>query len=133
MLYNKKIFERVFCFEGKYWYRNIFQIPCYFRCIHRLVKYGYDEMAHWDTYSWFIDNMKDILTHYRKHHIGYPLGITCEEWDSNIDKMISLLSDMEEWNPKYEDLSIEDTYRETEKAKNEFFELFSKCFYNLWD
>lgn len=145
MLYNKKIFERVFCFKGKYWYRNISQIPYYLRCIHRLIKYGYDEMAHWETFGWFIDSMRDILTHYRKHHMSYPLGVTCEEWEAKVDKMISLLNDMDECNPKYEteeyqkdfhgnklrdQLKIDDAMME---AKDEFFKLFAEHFYSLWD
>ena len=89
--------------------------------------------------------MRDILTEYRKSHIGYPLGITCEEWEAKVDKLISLLNDMDELNPIYvaeeyqkdfhgnklqDQLKIDDAMTE---AKDEFFKLFAEHFYSLWD
>ena len=134
---NKKIFKRCFDYRGKYWYMNLKQIPLYFELMHHLIKYGYDEYATWETFDWFIDTMKSILTSYRKHHWGYPIDIEAEEWDNIIDKMIALLDDMDECNPKYEieEYEKEPTkkYDEMNAAKDEFFKLFSKYFYNLWD
>ena len=73
LFYNEKIFKRCFNWRGKYWYKNIKEIPLYFRLMHHLIKYGYDEYATWETFDWFINIMKDILTYYRKHHHGYPV------------------------------------------------------------
>lgn len=140
MMYNKKIFKRIFWYDKKYWYKNITRIPAYFRAINFLIKNGYDRYAHWETYNWFIDTMKNVLTEYRKSHIGYPCDSTMEDYDADIDKMISLLGDMDELNPKYETEeycnTLQDVLKvndEMEKAKEEFLKLFSKYFYNLWD
>ena len=145
MLYNKRIFKRIFWYDKKYWYKNIARIPDYFGAINFLIKNGYDRYAHWETFEWFTHTMRDILTEYRQSHIGYPCKFTCEEWDAKVDKMISLLNDMDECNPKYEteeyqkdfhgnklqdQLKIDDAMTE---AKDEFFKLFAEHFYSLWD
>lgn len=129
MFYNKIIFKRCFYHTKKYWYKNLKQIPLFFKLTHYLIKHGYDEYATWMTFSWFIDTMKSILISYRKNHCGYPIDLENEEWNNIIDKMISLLDDMDEDNPKYNKGDFEEMY----KSKDEFFKLFSKYFYNLWD
>lgn len=145
MFYNKKIAERCFSFKGKRWYKNIKNIPLYFKLINHLVKKGYDEYATWETFDWFIHTMKSILTDYKKDHYGYPVidfNLSDEEnierWEAIIDKMLSLLDDMNENNEKYQyegfDIAIEERNHMMQvEAKNEFFILFSKYFYDLWD
>ena len=144
MFYNKNIFKRCFNWRGKYWYKNIKEIPLYFRLMHHLVKYGYDEYATWETFDWFIDTMKSILTVYRNHHYGTKLiddKCTWEEneekWNGIIDRMIELLDLMDECNPKYDAPEYEKDLwkadREMNAAKDEFFQLFAKYFYYLWD
>lgn len=145
-MYNKKIFERCFSYRGKYWYLNIKEIPRYFKLMHHLIKYGYDEYATWETFDWFIDTMKSILTEYRKYHWGYPGdGRTAEEWDAEIDRAVELLHLMDENTYEvdlddYNELSLEqinEQYKERHKmmddAKDEFFKWFSENFYTLWD
>jgi hypothetical protein len=121
--------------------------------MHHLIKYGYDEYATWETCSWFIDTMKSIIPHY-KNHMGVPIVLDNYSWDnpdqqlmdenadkwySIIDRMIELLDVMDECNPKYYTKEYDDyggykkQHEEMNAAKNEFFELFSKYFYNLWD
>lgn len=151
MFYNKKIFQRCFRYKGRYWYKNIKEIPLYFRLIHHLVKHGYDEYASWETFSWFIDTMKSILTKYRDGHQGipivvdnYPWIVKTEEdkkiehenevkWDAIVNRMIELLDDMDECNHKYDDCDWKVKDAEMNAAKDEFFELFSKYFFCLWD
>lgn len=137
MFYNKKIFKRCFCYRGRYWYKNIKHIPLYFKLMHHLVKYGYDEYATWETFDWFIDTMKSILTSYRENHCGYPCDLSEEGWDKIIDHMIELLDLMDECNSKYDAEEYEKDwkkrYDEMYAAKDEFFKLFSEYFYNLWD
>ena len=146
LFYNERIFKRCFNWRGKYWYKNIKEIPLYFRLMHHLIKHGYDEYATWETFDWFIDTMKDILTYYRNHHQGYPVAPNFNdllqeeldaEYDKDLDKMISLLDDMDENNPKYEAEEYQKDYgkhyEEMNIAKDEFFKLFAKYFYNLWD
>ena len=145
MFYNKKIAERCFSFKGKRWYKNIKNIPLYFKLINHLVTKGYDEYATWETFDWFIHTMKSILTDYKKSHCGYPitdLSLSDEEneknWEDIIDTMLSLLDDMDEENEKYQyegyDMKREECNHIAQvRAKDKFFELFSKYFYNLWD
>ena len=137
MFYNEKIFKRCFDWPAKYWYKNIKRIPLYFKLMHHLVKYGYDEYAHWETFNWFIDTMKLILMSYRKNHCGFPMELDEETWDKTIDHMLELLDLMDECNPKYVSeeymLGCSKKYKEMEEAKDEFFQLFAKYFYNLWD
>ena len=153
IFYNKQIFDRCFAYRGRYWYKNIGRIPRYFKLIHHLIKYGYDKYAIWETFDWFIYTMKSILERYRSTHTGVPILIedypfdssddskeskekrksNDELWDSIIDKMICLLDDMDENNPKYRYLDFREQDKLIEEAKNEFFKLFSEYFYNLWD
>lgn len=145
MFYNKNIFQRCFCYKGKYWYKNITSIPLYFKLMHELIKYGYDEIATWETFNWFINTMKSVLTRYNKTRQGTPLLGSLEDanieedekmWQQIIKRMLELLDKMDEeyyisqmkTKHKYEDY-----YPEMEKAKDEFFKLFSEHFYRLWD
>ena len=155
MFYNKKIFKRCFNWRGKYWYKNIKEIPLYFKQLHHLIKHGYDVGAHWETYGWFLDTFRPILKYYRENHYGTPVLIddfpadtgtpegkakadeNSAKWNVIVDRMIELLDLMDECNPKYdapeyeEDLWLAD--REMNSAKDEFFKLFAKHFYSLWD
>ena len=144
-MYNKAIFQRCFSYKGRYWYKNIKYIPLYFKLMHHLVKYGYDEYATWETFDWFISTMRSILTTYKNTHHGYPCtsedsdeqAASEKEFDNTLDKMISLLDDMDEGNPKYhEDEYAKDMFKQDKEmnaAKDEFFKLFAKHFYSLWD
>jgi hypothetical protein len=113
--------------------------------MHHLIKYGYDEYATWETYNWFIDTMKSVLTKYNSNRYGIKI-ITgnwsdIEEnekaWNDVINRMIELLDLMDRSNPKYDteeyDTDYEKKDSEMEAAKEEFFQLFSEYFYYLWD
>lgn len=127
-MYNKKILQRCFLYSKRYWYRNIRQIPVYLHQIRYLIKHGYDEYATWDTSDWFATTMKDILRHFREEHKGCPILIG----DSILNKMIALLDDMDENNPKYNDMEYHDKENIMKKSKDEFFKLFSEHFYRLF-
>lgn len=146
IFYNKNIFKRCFNYKGKHWYKNVKEIPLYFKLMHHLIKNGYDECATWETANWFVDVMKNILTVYRESHQGYPVASFYNEkkqaeiereYDADLDMMISLLDDMDECNPKYDSKKYSKDYKlqneEMNAAKDKFFELFSKHFYSLWD
>ena len=155
MFYNKRIFQRCFSYKGRYWYKNLKYIPLYFKLIHRLVKNGYDEYAEWETFNWFIDTMKPILKNYNANRYGTAIVIDNyfellesgedaderneEAWDDIVNRMIELLDLMDECNPKYDtEIGCDiDIYKKNNEemcaAKDEFFELFSKYFYDLWD
>ena len=141
MFYNEKIFKRCFDYRGRYWYKNIKYIPLYFKLMRHLIKHGYDEYANWETFDWFIYTMKDILVTYRNNHNGYPYVSFDDKvqeqaekkYDEDLDTMIALLDDMDEGNPKYNSMKYADVNKTMDSAKDEFFELFSKYFYHLWD
>lgn len=142
IFYNEKIFKRCFNYRGRYWYKNIKYIPLYFKLIHHLVKYGYDEYATWETADWFIHTMKDILSTYRANHLGYPVVSWNDrdkqeafekEYDADFDEMLSIIDNMDECNPKYADYNTELMFEEMDIAKDRFFELFSKHFYSIWE
>ena len=200
ILYNKEIFQRCFCYRPKYWYKNVANIPCYFKAIHFLIKNGYDRYATWETFDWFMKTMSKILTAYHDTRCGTPIVIDDfkdedkestdkneNKWNEIVDRMIFLLGEMGEFTcqkknpyeeesnriydeftekygmfgkklnsqeenekeyitlhtpselPEYKDtmdkwITAErelEKYRQ--KCKDEFFELFSKYFYALWD
>ena len=103
---------------------------------------GYDDTEVFNTDLTFIDRYLKILKDFRKNHYGYPLSITNEQWDDILDEMIKHLSLMTEDNVETElkkgmPDSFEPDYKTVneiqDKHKDEFFKLFSKWFYNLWD
>ncbi len=145
---NKKIFKRCYYYRGRYFYKNIKAIPEYIRQKRFLRKHGYDITAQWATCVWFIEVMKEIIKFHRYQGHGAPIlipltdGISYSEeqqklneqkWNSKLDKMLVLLEDMDENNPKYETMDGKDSFDQMIKAKDEFFVLFSKYFYDLWD
>ena len=142
LFYNKRIFQRCFCYREKYWYKNIASIPLYFKLMHHLIKHGYDEYAEWETASWFIVTMKPILSTFRNTHHGYPVVSyddresqeqSEKEYDADLDRMIMLLESMDEDNPKYDGMDYKEQYNRMYESKDEFFKLFAKHFYSLWD
>ncbi len=103
---------------------------------------GYDSVDVFDTFSRFTERYYKILTRYRANIHSHPGTMTEEEWENIIDEMLLHLKYMDErkvdeelckdvpdnWLPciKTADMIME-------KHKDEFFKLFSKYFYNLWD
>lgn len=153
LLYNKEIFNRVFDFRGRYRYKNIKMIPTYFREIHFLVKHGYPSIAQWDTFGWFIDTMKPILENYLENRSGTPFpdghnmddeidwDEVSDKWDEELKRMIrnlelmnedNLLDGLETNDPDFVK-KYDERGKMMDKAKNEFFESFSRNFYRLWD
>lgn len=103
---------------------------------------GYDVVDTFETYSKFIDRYTKILKEYRKEHVGHIGTMTNEEWEAVIDEMLYHLHYMNEdnvddeleknvpdnWLPK-----LDMSFKIMEMHKDEFFKLFSKYFYALWD
>lgn len=112
------------------------------------LKHGYSPVAQFETFEWFMDVMKEILTNYRYNRMGSPVVIDnffdVKEENSNdfvneeaynaiLDRMIVLLDLMDEHNQLYNDMDWKEADKKKEDAKNEFFKLFSEQFYGLWD
>ena len=101
-----------------------------------------------ETFGWFMDVMKKILTNYSYNRMGSPVVIdnffdvkaenpndvdNDEAYNAILDRMIVLLDLMDEHNQLYNDMDWKEADKKKEDAKNEFFKLFSKYFYTLWD
>ena len=138
----------LFVFRGKNWWRNLKDIPIFIKRIFFTLKHGYSPVAQFETFEWFMDVMKEILTNYRYNRMGSPIVIDnffdVKEENSNdvvneeaynaiLDRMIILLDLMDEHNQLYNDMDWKEADKKKEDAKNEFFKLFSEQFYGLWD
>ena len=138
----------LFMFHGKSWWRNLKDIPIFIKRIFFVLKHGYSPAAQWETYGWFMSVMKEILTNYRYNRMGSPVVIDNffdvkeenpndvaneEAYNAILDRMIVLLDLMDEHNQLYNDMDWKEADKKKEDAKNEFFKLFSKHFYTLWD
>lgn len=138
----------LFVFRGKNWWRNLKDIPIFIKRIFFTLKHGYSPVAQFETFEWFMDVMKEILTNYRYNRMGSPVVIDnffdVKEENSNdvvneeaynaiLDRMIVLLDLMDEHNQLYDDMDWKEADKKKEDAKNEFFKLFSEQFYGLWD
>ena len=136
----------LFMFHGKDWWRNLKDIPIFIKRIFFTLKHGYSPVAQWETFSWFISVMREILINYRDNRMGTPVVIpgyhtddsisenkNIEIYNNILDEMITLLDQMDENSSAYNDISLEEKHSAMDSAKNKFFELFSKYFYTLWD
>lgn len=133
----------LFNYRGIYFWHNIKDLRIYFQRIFYVLKHGYFPQANWETYLYFIDSMKKILKEYRynRHGTGWVLNEkfdktldsdeqwkrNLEQYNKDLDEMLSLLEEMSQDPKKHEDLDLLNI------AKEKFFILFSKYFYHLWD
>lgn len=125
----------------KNWLRDIYWEIRY--GFQRMFK-GYDSVDTFETFHKFVERYTKILTEYRKKHCGIPMEFenSEEEWDKVIDEMLYHLHYMDEQTVTEElekdvpdDWTVRSNsvYEVMEKHKDEFFKLFSKYFYDLWD
>lgn len=137
---NNLIFG-LFDYPKRSWYRNLKDVPIFIKRIFFTLKHGYSPVAQFETFEWFIDVMKKILTNYRYNRTGSPVVIDNffdvvaneEAYNVILDRMIVLLDLMDEHNQLYNDMDWKEADKKKEDAKNEFFKLFSEQFYGLWD
>ena len=138
----------LFDYPKRFWYHNLKDVPVFIKRIFFTLKHGYSPVAQWETFEWFMDVMKDILTNYRYNRMGSPVVIDNffdvkeenpndvvneEAYNAILDRMIVLLDLMDEHNQLYNDMDWKEADKKKEDAKNEFFKLFSEQFYGLWD
>ena len=149
-----KITSGLFLYRGLYFWRNIKDIFILIGRVFFILKHGYNPIAKWDYYSWFIDITKDILNEYLKDHVGYKIIDDTKSpewneqaWENIIKEMMDCLARMDEnayYDTKpcrYDETGDRDDlmkwYNEVEKemeiAKRRFFLLMNKYFYDLWD
>lgn len=98
---------------------------------------GWSEYDFWNFHSYHSWMMMSVLERF-KTGMGYPMGLTEEEWQGILDEMIdgfraSLdLTDMVTYDPK-----IHKSYKEWEEPLRAKYErgmdLFRKYYLTLWD
>lgn len=126
----------LFGYRGWRWYKNIGDFWILIKRVFFILKHGYAPQALWETDCWFIGVMREILTNYRDNRIfvgffEFETKATEEnerKTNETLDHMIELLGKMD-----YENVKDDKTKREIMAAKKEFFTLFSKYFYDLWE
>lgn len=149
-----KITSGLFLYRGLYFWRNIKDIFILIGRVFFILKHGYNPIARWDYYAWFIDITKDILTEYLKDHVGYKIIDDTKSpewneqaWENIIKEMMDCLARMDEnayYDTKpcrYDETGDRDDLmkwhneveKEMEIAKRRFFLLMNKYFYDLWD
>ena len=126
-------------YKAKWWIREAYWEARY--GFQRMFK-GYDSVDTFETFAKFIDRYTKILTRLRNNHYGHPYNLTEEEWDAIIDEMIyhlkymneeTVIDELERDVPDNWSASHKTVDEILEKHKNQFFDLFSKYFYDLWD
>ena len=142
---KKNVFEKAWdvittpYYKAKHWIRDTYWQVYY--GFQRMFK-GYDAVDTFETFAKFTERYEKILKDYKKYHYGYPGDMTEEAWESVVDDMIYHLHYMDEQNvedelskgmPEGWVPSCITVDQIMERHKDEFFKLFSKHFYNLWD
>lgn len=126
-------------YKAKWWLKETYWEVRY--GFERMFK-GYDSVDTFETFAKFIERYTKILTEYRKTHIGYVWDMSEEEWDNIIDEMLyhlhymdeeTVAAELEKDVPDNWNVSAKTVSDILDKHKDEFFKLFSKYFYNLWD
>ena len=113
-----------------------------YRC--QRFKKGYSDRDVWEMRDWFIQTAKPMLRELSAKAYNYPEEAGEEQWREILLEMADLLEIMDIWDDtaarKQAGLEADDKSETTvqliraekEKAKNRFFFLFNKWFYDLW-
>lgn len=119
--------------------RIISKLKCYMQRASR----GWADCDAWNIDTWFLKVMPQILQHLKDNMYTHPVTITEAEWNSILGTMIFLLSEMDEdtCSQKNDASYTSDNFFDRERelsnyrnhCKDEFFKLFSKYFWDLWD
>jgi hypothetical protein len=97
--------------------------------IHRGL-YGYANNDVWSLDYYLAKVISNSVRHLKEHLHGYPSGLTEDEWDEILEKIIIGF----EANIKLDDVEYNSAeHKEKLKAFNIGMKLFVKYFNNLWD
>lgn len=128
-------------FLGSFWMK-LKDIPIFLKRVVYTLRHGYPPQATWEIYEWHRRVMLETLSEFRKNLHGYPYLFDDEDaspeeqydrWGAIIDEMCQYLNDMNEDNYDFSIENFEKSDLAREKAKDKFFELFSKYYFHLWD
>ena len=110
----------------------------------RRFRKGYSERDVWEMRDWFIRTAKPMLRELSAKAYNYPEEIGEEQWREILLEMADLLEIMDVWDDTAARKSagvakdnnsteaLQWISAEKEKAKERFFFLFNKWFYDLW-
>lgn len=105
---------------------------------------GYADCDVWEMRTWFLQTARPILLEMAKNVDNHPNELEFEQWREILERMAHLLELMDIWDdsalrreleiPKdaTDDNIIAQLNEKRLEAKEEFFSLFNKWFYNLW-
>lgn len=124
------------------------KLSLWFLRVYRALKFGFQRLfrgfTSQDVYALnksFISRYILILKQFKKHNDDTPYDLTKEEWNAVLDRLVYHLRMMDEENvievltkdmPEDYNPSWESVTEIMNRNKKEFFELFSKYFYDLW-
>lgn len=142
----------MFPYRGRYWYRNLANIPRAVRAYTFFLKHGYPQQAQWETAEWLRSLLIEVLTYYRYHRQGSPWVIGEGTDEDNIKAYNKILANMlwdlygmgdDYWAENdiwaalgslgAGSIDFETKERLKNDRKNDFFKIFSEHFYDLWD
>lgn len=99
----------------------------------RLVR-GFDDSELWSLDNTITSFILPRLKRFKEITCGYPSGMSKEEWNDKLEKMITAFEYLENEDLGVDDSkSVVDKYKLREKVINEGLELFVKYYNNLWD
>ena len=113
-----------------------------YRC--QRFKKGYSDRDVWEMRDWFIQTAKPMLRELSAKACNYPEEAGEEQWREILQEMADLLEIMDIWDDtaarKQAGLAPDDKSMEAAelisaekvKARDRFFSLFSKWFYDMW-
>lgn len=122
----------------------IFWLAIVYRTIKFSIQRLFRGFTDQDVYAFsksFINRYTQILKQFKEHNDATPYDLTKEEWDAVLDCLVYHLKMMDEENvievltkdmPEDYNPSWESITEIMNRNKKEFFELFSKYFYDLW-
>lgn len=110
---------------------------------HQRAKRGYSDYDQWAMQDWFVRTARPMLQTLSEKTYHYPDEVTEDQWREILAEMARLLSIMDPWEDGAarellgvpEDMHSPEIYQrisaERMKAKERFFFLFGKWFYDL--
>lgn len=114
----------------------------HYRC--QRFRKGYSDLDVWEMRDWFIRSAKPMLRELSVKTYNHPEELSEDQWREVLLEMANLLDIMDIWDDaaarKQASLASEEESAdavqkisaEKEKAKDRFFLLFNKWFYDLW-
>ena len=111
---------------------------------HQRAKKCYADCDAWEMRTWFVNTAKPMLLEISEKIYDHPQELTFEEWREILKRMAHLLALMDVWDDSAlrKELGISEKEKgdnvttllneKRAEAKNEFFALFNKWFYDLW-